>query len=153
MSVTPKRHADWSQTLVASAAYLVADHQSTFPSTPVRLPDAPAYAFFLNVTVAQTDASDTLDVFIETTLDGGTTYVAVGHFGQVAGNAVEGVATQHYLKIVGGDPEAGWVGAVEVALSTARDIMGDLWRIRTDIVEATAAMVQLIDPLVTANTP
>jgi hypothetical protein len=40
----------------------------------------------LNVSVAGTDVGDTLDVYIDTSFDGGTTYVNMGHFTQVLGN-------------------------------------------------------------------
>ena len=139
MSVTPKRHVDWSQTLVASALYVKADDGSTFPSTPIRLPDAGAYAFFLNVTVAITDVGDTLDLYIQTTLDGGTTYVDVGRFAQVVGNVVEGAASQHYLKMSGAATTSGFVASTALATTNVRNIMGDLWRIRTDIAETNDA--------------
>lgn len=40
----------------------------------------------LNVTAAATASNDTLDVYIDTSPDGGTTWVNVGHFTQVLGN-------------------------------------------------------------------
>lgn len=40
----------------------------------------------LKVSAAATDADDTLDVFIDTSFDGGTTWVNLGHFTQVLGN-------------------------------------------------------------------
>lgn len=40
----------------------------------------------LDVTVAATDAGDTLDVYIDTSFDGGVTWVNIGHFTQVLGN-------------------------------------------------------------------
>lgn len=40
----------------------------------------------LDVTAAATDANDTLDVYIDVSPDGGTTWVNVGHFTQVLGN-------------------------------------------------------------------
>lgn len=40
----------------------------------------------LDVTVAATDSNDTLDVYIDTSYDGGTSWVNVGHFTQVLGN-------------------------------------------------------------------
>ena len=42
--------------------------------------------FVLNVTAAATEVDDTLDVYIDTSYDGGTTWVNVGHFTQVLGN-------------------------------------------------------------------
>lgn len=40
----------------------------------------------LNVTAAATEASDTLDVFIDGSLDGGVTWINIMHFTQVLGN-------------------------------------------------------------------
>lgn len=40
----------------------------------------------LDVTEAATDAADTLDVYVDTSFDGGTTWVNIGHFTQVLGN-------------------------------------------------------------------
>ena len=139
MGFNPNRREDWSVTLVASALYAVGDHQSTFPASPIRLPDAPAYAFFLNVTVAITDNVDLLDVFIETTLDGGTSYVEVGHFTQILGNVTEGVASQAYLKLSGAAASAGFLGTLDaLAEGAVHNVMGDFWRIRTDIIDADA---------------
>ncbi len=40
----------------------------------------------LDVTAAATDATDTLDVYVDTSFDGGATFVNIGHFTQVLGN-------------------------------------------------------------------
>lgn len=40
----------------------------------------------LAVTEAATDNVDTLDVYVDTSFDGGSTYVNIGHFTQVLGN-------------------------------------------------------------------
>ena len=40
----------------------------------------------LNVTAAATAANDTLDVYVDITPDGGTSWLNVGHFTQVLGN-------------------------------------------------------------------
>ena len=40
----------------------------------------------LDVTAAATDAGDTLDVYIDTSFDGGVSFVNIGHFTQVLGN-------------------------------------------------------------------
>lgn len=40
----------------------------------------------LDVTAAATEAGDTLDVYIDTSFDGGTSFVNIGHFTQVVGN-------------------------------------------------------------------
>lgn len=40
----------------------------------------------LDVTAAATDVGDTLDVYVDTSFDGGATFVNIGHFTQVLGN-------------------------------------------------------------------
>ena len=40
----------------------------------------------LNVTAAATEVDDTLDVYVDTSFDGGSTWVNIGHFTQVLGN-------------------------------------------------------------------
>lgn len=40
----------------------------------------------LDVTAAATDVGDTLDVYIDTSFDGGVSFVNIGHFTQVLGN-------------------------------------------------------------------
>lgn len=44
------------------------------------------FVALLDVTAAATDSGDTLDVYIDTSFDGGTTWVNIGHFTQVLGN-------------------------------------------------------------------
>lgn len=40
----------------------------------------------LDVTAAGTDVGDTLDVYIDTSFDGGTSFINIGHYTQVLGN-------------------------------------------------------------------
>lgn len=40
----------------------------------------------LNVTAAATDVGDTLDVYLDTSFDGGASFINIGHFTQVLGN-------------------------------------------------------------------
>jgi len=40
----------------------------------------------LDVTAAATDAADTMDAYLDTSFDGGITWVNIGHFTQIAGN-------------------------------------------------------------------
>jgi len=40
----------------------------------------------LNVTAAATDVGDTLDVYLDTSFDGGVSFINIGHFTQVLGN-------------------------------------------------------------------
>lgn len=70
-------------TLVASAARTASGNSGAL--TPFsRSPKA--VVFLLTVSAAATDASDTLDVYIQHSPDGGTTYDDFVHFTQVLGN-------------------------------------------------------------------
>jgi hypothetical protein len=71
-------------TLRASAAQAGA---GTVNGTPVKFQHPFREAMILlDVTAAATEADDTLDVYIDTSPDGGTTWINVGHFTQVLGN-------------------------------------------------------------------
>ncbi len=50
------------------------------------LSDVQTAVFFLSVTAAATEAGDTLDVYLQHSPDGGTTWDDFGHFTQVLGN-------------------------------------------------------------------
>jgi len=83
-----------------------------------------ALVFILNVTAAATDAADTLDVGIETKLDGSNWVDAVA-FTQVLGN---GGALKHIAKIEAGTAQAMFKDAALAAGST-RNLLGDEWRV------------------------
>jgi hypothetical protein len=73
-----------TQTLRASAAQATA---GTVTGTAVDLQrPGKELSVQLIVSAAGTDAADTLDVYVDTSFDGGTTYVNLGHFTQVLGN-------------------------------------------------------------------
>lgn len=77
-------------TIVASAARTASGASSALAMTNV---ESLRYArFVLDVTAAGTLAADTLDVFVQQSIDGGVTYDDVVHFTQVLGN---GGAVKH----------------------------------------------------------
>lgn len=71
------------QTLLASAARTAS---GTASLTIAHIDRILAALFFLDVTVAATAAADTLDVYLQASPDGGTTWDDVVHFTQVLGN-------------------------------------------------------------------
>jgi hypothetical protein len=92
----------------------------------------------LNVTVAGTDVGDTLDVYIDTSFDGGTTYVNLGHFTQVLGN---GGAKTFVLVIKNDNPGSSAVFNVasDAAAGVTRQIgFGNIVRYRGVMVDANA---------------
>lgn len=71
-----------SAILVASAARTTSD-----ASTPIQISDSVGSGkFLLDVTVAGSLAGDTLDVYVQTSPDGGTTWDDFIHFTQALGN-------------------------------------------------------------------
>lgn len=71
-------------TLRASAAQAAA---GTVTGTGVDVPGLyRELVVVLDVTAAGTDVGDTLDVYVDTSFDGGTTWINIGHFTQVLGN-------------------------------------------------------------------
>lgn len=91
----------------------------------VRLPGmVNAMAFVLDVTAAATDAADTLDVKVETKIDG-TNWLDVIHFTQCLGN---GGAKRYIEKLVADVACAGFENATALGAGNTRDLLGDEYR-------------------------
>jgi len=91
----------------------------------IRLPAIQnAVVFILSVTAAATDAADTLDVKVQTMLDG-TNWVDVVAFTQVLG---DGGALKHVAKISASAAEAMFKDAA-LAAGSVRNLLGDEWRV------------------------
>lgn len=130
MSARIAKKAAEATTLLASAAR-TADGNSQ--SSPVPLPLARAYAFVLDVTASATDAADTLDVYIQTKLDG-TNWVDVVHFTQVAGNV--GAAKRFIAKIAAGLATAEFENGTALGAAAVRNLIGDAWCVRWAIADS-----------------
>lgn len=88
----------------------------------------------LNVTAAATEVDDTLDVYIDTSYDGGTTWVNIGHYTQVLGN---GGAKEFAINITNKNPVAEIDVAADAAAGTIRALaLGDRIRYRSTVVDA-----------------
>lgn len=89
----------------------------------------------LDVTAAATDVDDTLDVYVQTTIDG-VNWIDIVHFLQVLGT---GGAKRFVCKVVAGEPQ----GVVDVSSALVegdvRHILGDQLRARWDIVDPAGA--------------
>lgn len=96
---------------------------------------AHAYGFVLDVTAAATDADDTLDVAIQTLVDG-TNWVSVCAFTQCVGN---GGAKRHLGKIDASLAQAMFEGSAALAAGSIRNWCGDAWRARYVIVDPTGS--------------
>ena len=92
----------------------------------------------LDVSEAATDSADTLDVYIDTSFDGGTTFVNIGHFTQVLG---DGGAKKFVMTFSNANPGATAVVAVgsDAAAGATRQIgFGDQIRYRSVMVDGDA---------------
>lgn len=92
----------------------------------------------LAVSDAATDAADTLDVYVDTSFDGGTTWVNIGHFTQVLGN---GGAKTHVMSFCNANPGASAVedASSDAAAGATRQIgFSDQLRYRGVMVDADA---------------
>lgn len=128
---TPARAQYLATTLLASAART--DTAGT-NGDAVRLPDAPnGYAFVLDVTAAATATGDTLDVQVQTLIDG-TNWVPVCSFTQVLG---DGGAKRHVGKISSNGAQTMFEASASLAAGSIRNLCGDAYRVRWVIVDAT----------------
>ena len=88
----------------------------------------------LNVTAAATEVDDTLDIYLDTSYDGGTTWVNIAHFTQVLGN---GGVKEFAVNIINKNPVAEIDVAADAAAGTIRALaLGDRIRYRSVAVDA-----------------
>jgi hypothetical protein len=126
MSLLPKKDYD-AKALLASAA-----RTATSTGEAVRLPGTvSAIAFTLDVTVDESTAADTLDVYIQTKLDG-TNWTDVVHFPQHVGNAG---AKRYIAKITAVPTLAGFEVGTALGAGEVRDLLGDDWLVRFDVTD------------------
>lgn len=104
-------------------------------TTPQYLPGmVNAFAFVLDVTAAATAVGDTLDVRVQTKLDG-TNWIDVVRFKEVLGN---GGAKTYISKIVAQLAEPEFETGTALGASLVRNLIGDTWRASWAIVDADA---------------
>lgn len=92
--------------------------------------------FVLDVTAAATDVGDTLDVYVDTAIDGGTRWVNIIHFAQVLGNG--GVKT--FAATITPSASVGTAPvdvSSDLAAGAIRHYVGDQYRVRYAQVDAT----------------
>lgn len=116
-------------TLLSSGA-----RTETGNGTGVRLPGfVNAISFALDLTAAATDAGDTLNVYVQTKIDG-TNWVDVVAFTQCLGN---GGAKRHIGKLNATAALTMFENATSLTAGTIRDLLGDEWRVRWAITDAS----------------
>lgn len=91
--------------------------------------------FELDLTAAATDAGDTLNVYVQTTVDG-TNWVDVVAFTQCLGN---GGAKRYFAKLSATEPQTMFENATALTAGNVRHLIGDQWRVRWDITDASTA--------------
>ena len=119
-------------TLRASAATAVGAISGTTGSAVYLPRPENGITFILDVTAAATDVGDTLDITIQTIIDG-TNWVDVCAFTQVLGN---GGAKRHIGKISTATAQAMYEVATALTAGNIRHIFGDAWRVKTTQVDA-----------------
>lgn len=117
--------------LLASAA-----RTTTGTGDPVTLEGFLALVLQLEVTSAATEADDTLDVYLQTTLDDGASWVDVYHFTQVLGN---GGAKKYFGKLVADAALTEFENGASLSAAAGRAIFGSSYRVRWAITDANTA--------------
>ena len=121
------RDIDEQVVAAASAARII-----TGQGSAVKLPrEARAVAAELDLTAAASDATDTLDVYVQTLLDG-TNWIDVAHFTQCLGN---GGAKRYVLKALADAAQAGFETGAALGANAVRNLLGDQYRARWEITE------------------
>lgn len=92
-----------------------------------------AAIFVLDVSAAATEANDTLDLQVQTLVEGDN-WVPVCSFTQVLGN---GGAVVHVGKISKTEPQAMFANSAALAAGSVRNIFGSSWRTSYVIVDPT----------------
>lgn len=104
-------------------------------SAPVAIPFVfQSIAFTLDVTAAATAVGDTLDVVVQTKLDG-TNWTDIVHFTQVLGN---GGAKRHIAKVTLDGTQAMFEVGTSLSAGNARNLAGDQFRVSYTIVSSSA---------------
>ena len=94
--------------------------------------------FVLDVTAAATEAGDTLNVFVQTRVDG-TNWIDVIHFTPVLGN---GGVKRYVGKVCAATAMTMFENGTALGNSAVRDILGAEWRCRWVIVDVATASNQ-----------
>lgn len=121
-------------TLLASGAVTAT---STGTTAVKNLPDHDAAVFQLDLTAAATDADDTLDVYVQTTIDG-TNWLDIVHFTQALGN---GGAKRYIAKVSRSVAETMYETGTALAAGAVRNVLGSQYRVRYAVVDPLGSNV------------
>ena len=127
--------AAWDKTIISAGG---ATTSGAVASTTLAVFDTPLFVrgliCILDVTAAATDIIDTLDVSVQTLIDG-TNWTQICHFTQVLGN---GGAKRHIGVINSHVVQAMWESSAALAAGSVRHVMGNQLRVEYVTVDADA---------------
>ena len=106
---------------------------ATGTGSEITLDGYEAIVFQCELTAAATDAGDTLDVFVQTTIDG-TTWLDAVHFTQMLGN---GGAKRYISKLSASLALTEYETGTALGAAAVRHIFGSQWRVRWAITDAS----------------
>lgn len=118
--------------IVASAARVASGNSGALSGSFGNLQTS---SFVLDVTVAATDAGDTLDVFVQSSNDG-TIWDDFIHFTQVLGNGGAKQFIAKWVRTLTPERELGAPQDAVMAAGVAQGPVGGIWRVKWVIVDA-----------------
>jgi len=98
--------------------------------------DILAGLFLLTVSAAATEAGDTLDVYIQSSADGGTTWNDFIHFTQVLGNGGAKKFLATWQPLAAAETELAAPGDAALAAGVVHNIQGSVWRVKWVIADS-----------------
>jgi hypothetical protein len=131
-----QNHAWEAVTLLASAEHT---QETNAAGAAVQVGDINKAIIVLDITASATDAGDTLDVYIDVSWDGGTTWYNAVHFTQQAGDgsAVKEMAMLDAAQYAT-DPDAVLAITADAAAGVVRQgLVGPLMRVRSTVARVT----------------
>lgn len=123
----PVKKASERVTIASSAARTVTGNTG---ATGERMALSEAFGFALDVTVGESTANDTLDVFVQTKVD--DNWLDVVHFTQHVGNAG---AKRYYSKVTPALATAEFEAGTALSAAAVRNFAGLEWRSRWEITD------------------
>lgn len=96
-----------------------------------------AASFQLTVSAAATDVGDTLDVYVQHSVDGGTTWDDFVHFTQVLGNGGAKKFLAQWLRDVSAESELKAPADASLAAGVLQGPTGPAWKLKWVIVDAS----------------
>ena len=123
-------------TLVSSAARTTSGTQAVTITAPNLYDSA---VFFLSVSAAATEVGDTLDVYVQSSPDGGTTWDDFIHFTQVLGNGGAKKYLASWAQWITAESEMKAPADAALAAGVLQGPVSSTWRVKWVVVDAGTA--------------